>query len=158
MRDKKNEACILFMCFLLAALILPVSVCAYREGNEAVNPKVDESSPAAPNSQPQQATPTFEQAAAAPLAALTALQGLHRDSRLQSGQKVLIQGASGGVGTFAVQIAKALGAQVTAVCSTRNLEQARSLGAEEVIDYKNDDFACKGRTMTWYRQSTVTAR
>lgn len=88
---------------------------------------------------------TFEQAAAAPLAALTALQGLRRDGRLQSKQKVLIQGASGGVGTYAVQIAKALGAEVTAVCSTRNLELARSLGADEMIDYKNDDFTRKGQ-------------
>jgi len=86
---------------------------------------------------------SFEQAAATPVAALTALQGLRRDGRLQSGQRVLIQGASGGVGTYAMQIAKALGAQVTAVCSTRNLEQARSLGAAEVIDYKNDDFTRK---------------
>jgi len=86
---------------------------------------------------------TFEQAAAAPVAALTALQGLRRDGRLQSGQKVLIQGASGGGGTFAGQIAKALGAKVTAVCSTRNVELARSLGADEVIDYKNDDFTRK---------------
>jgi NADPH:quinone reductase and related Zn-dependent oxidoreductases len=88
---------------------------------------------------------SFEQAAAVPLAAMTALQGLRHDGRLQSGQKVLIQGASGGVGTFTVQIAKALGAQVTAVCSTRNVELARSLGADEVIDYKNEDFTRKGQ-------------
>ena len=88
---------------------------------------------------------SFEQAAAVPLAAMTALQGLRDDGHLQHGQKVLIHGASGGVGTFAVQIAKALGAEVTAVCSMRNVELARSLGADEVVDYKNEDFTRKGQ-------------
>jgi NADPH:quinone reductase-like Zn-dependent oxidoreductase len=77
---------------------------------------------------------TFDEAAAAPLAALTSLQGLRDRGQVKPGDDVLINGASGGVGTFAVQIAKALGAQVTAVCSTGNVERARSIGADHVID------------------------
>jgi NADPH:quinone reductase-like Zn-dependent oxidoreductase len=83
---------------------------------------------------------TFEQAAAVPIAAITALQGLRDKGQLQLGQKVLINGASGGVGTFSVQIAKALGAEVTAVCSTRNVDMAQSLGADHVVDYTHEDF------------------
>jgi NADPH:quinone reductase-like Zn-dependent oxidoreductase len=83
---------------------------------------------------------SFEEAAAVPIAAITALQALRDKGRVQPGQKVLINGASGGVGTFAVQIAKALGADVTAVCSTRNVDQARSLGADRVVDYTKEDF------------------
>ncbi len=83
---------------------------------------------------------TFEQAAAIPGAAQTALQGLRDAGHVRSGQKVLINGASGGVGTFAVQIAKAFGADVTAVCSTRNVEMVRSLGADHVIDYSKENF------------------
>src|SRR6266566_687884 len=82
---------------------------------------------------------TFEQAGAVPLAGLTALQGL-KTGKIHAGQKVLINGASGGVGTFALQIAKAFDTQVTAVCSTRNVEMARSLGADHVIDYTEEDF------------------
>ncbi len=83
---------------------------------------------------------TFDEAAAVPVAAATALQGLRDHGQLQPGQQVLIDGASGGVGTFAVQIAKALGAEVTAVCSLRNMEMARSLGADHIIDYTREDF------------------
>ncbi len=83
---------------------------------------------------------SFEQAAAIPVAGSTALQGLRDKGRVQPGQKVLITGASGGVGTFAVQIAKALGAEVTAVCSTRSADLVRSIGADRVIDYTREDF------------------
>src|SRR2546425_1737729 len=88
---------------------------------------------------------TFEQAAAVPLAATTALQGLRDQANVQAGQTVLVIGASGGVGTFAVQIAKALGAEVTGVCSTRNVEMVRSIGADHVIDYTQADFVAGGQ-------------
>jgi NADPH:quinone reductase-like Zn-dependent oxidoreductase len=88
---------------------------------------------------------TFEQAAAAPMAAVTALQGLRTTGKIQPGHKVLVNGASGGVGTFAVQIAKSFGAEVTAVVSTRKVGQARSLGADHVIDYTQEDFTQNGQ-------------
>jgi NADPH:quinone reductase-like Zn-dependent oxidoreductase len=88
---------------------------------------------------------TFEQAAAIPMAGCTALQALRDGGQLQPGQKVLINGAAGGVGTFAVQIAKALGADVTGVCSTPNVDLVRSIGADQVVDYAREDFARSGR-------------
>jgi NADPH:quinone reductase-like Zn-dependent oxidoreductase len=94
---------------------------------------------------PKPANLSFAQAAAVPMAGLTALQALRDKGKLQRGQQVLIHGAGGGVGTFAVQIAKALGAEVTAVCGTRNVARVQALGADHVIDYTKEDFAKLGR-------------
>jgi NADPH:quinone reductase-like Zn-dependent oxidoreductase len=88
---------------------------------------------------------TFEEAAAAPQSSVVALQALRDVGKVQPGQQVLINGASGGIGTFAVQIAKSLGAEVTGVCSARNLDLVRSLGADQVMDYSREDFTRKGR-------------
>src|SRR4051794_22562217 len=94
---------------------------------------------------PKPAHLSFEEASAVPIAALTALQGLRDHGQVQPGQHVLVHGASGGVGTFSVQIAKVLGAEVTAVCSTRNVEQALALGADHVVDYTKEDVSRRGR-------------
>src|SRR3954447_2340689 len=94
---------------------------------------------------PKPASLSFEEASAVPIAALTALQGLRDHGQVQPGQHVLVHGASGGVGTFSVQIAKVLGAEVTAVCSTRNVEQALALGADHVVDYTKEDVSRSGR-------------
>ncbi len=94
---------------------------------------------------PKPASLSYGQAAAVPMAAVTALQGLRAAGPVAAGERVLVHGASGGVGTFAVQLARAMGAQVTAVCSARHLEQARTFGAEHVIDYTQEDFTRDGR-------------
>jgi NADPH:quinone reductase-like Zn-dependent oxidoreductase len=99
---------------------------------------------------------SYEEAAAVPVAAVTALQALRDKGQIRAGQQVLIQGASGGVGTFAVQIAKAFGAEVTAVCSSRNVEQARALGADQVIDYTQDEFT-RRRGNTRQRYDLIVA-
>jgi len=94
---------------------------------------------------PKPASITFEQAAAVPMAALTALQGLRNAGRIEEGQSVLINGAGGGIGTFAVQIAKTFGAEVTGVCSDAKVDLVRSIGADHVIDYTREDFTRSGR-------------
>ena len=91
---------------------------------------------------------SFDEAAAVPAAALTALQSLRNKGQIQPEQKVLINGASGGVGTFAMQIAKSFGAEVTGVCGTRNLDMVRSIGADHVIDYAKEDSPKTGKIMT----------
>jgi NADPH:quinone reductase-like Zn-dependent oxidoreductase len=93
---------------------------------------------------PKPAGVSFEEAAAVPIAAITALQALRDHGHVEPGQTVVVNGASGGVGTYAVQLAKLLGADVTAVCSTQNVEQARSLGADRVVDYTREDFTRGG--------------
>ena len=126
------------------------SVTRFRPGDE-VYAEVDTGSLAEFTSAPEDivglkpANLTFEQAAAVPLAANTALQGLRDKGQVQPGQKVLIYGASGGVGTFAVQIAKAFGADVTGVCRTKKMDMVHSIGADHVIDYTQEDFTQKGQ-------------
>ena len=98
---------------------------------------------------------TFEQAASAPVAAFTALQGLRDKGQVQPGQKVLINGAAGGVGTFAVQIAKSFGAEVTGICSTRNVDMVRSIGADHVIDYTKQDYTQEDFTKRGQRYDLI---
>src|SRR5215813_3870848 len=99
---------------------------------------------------------SFEQAASVPIAAITALQALRDKGHVQAGQNVLINGASGGVGTFAVQIAKSYGAEVTGVCSTHNVDLVRSIGADQVIDYTKEDFAKSGRRFDLFLDNVGT--
>jgi NADPH:quinone reductase-like Zn-dependent oxidoreductase len=105
---------------------------------------------------PKPETVSFEQAASVPIAGLTALQALRDKGHLQPGRNVLINGAAGGVGTFAVQIAKYLGANVTAVSSSRNIDQSRSLGADRVIDYTRQDFTNSLKSIRPISHSSVT--
>ncbi len=116
------------------------SMSAHGNGAFAEYVSIPETSPA-----PMPANLSFEEAAAVPMAGVTALQALRDKGQVKAGQSVLINGASGGVGTFAVQIAKAYGAEVTAVCSARSADQARRLGADHIIDYTKEDFAGNGR-------------
>jgi NADPH:quinone reductase-like Zn-dependent oxidoreductase len=106
---------------------------------------------------PKPANLTFEQAAAVPMGGVTALQGLRDSGKIQAGQKVLVLGASGGVGTFAVQIAKSFGAEVTGVCSTKNVERVRKIGADHVVDYTREDFT-RGTTRYDLLLDTVGSR
>jgi NADPH:quinone reductase-like Zn-dependent oxidoreductase len=101
---------------------------------------------------------TFEQAAVVPISGRTAQQGVRDHGRVQAGQRVLITGASGGVGTYIVQLVKAFGAEVTAECSTTKLDLVRSLGADHVVDYTHEDFAAGGRSTTSFSISAVTRR
>jgi threonine dehydrogenase-like Zn-dependent dehydrogenase len=101
---------------------------------------------------------TFEQAAVVPISGRTAQQGVRDHGRVQAGQRVLITGASGGVGTYLVQLVKAYGAEVTAECSTTKLDLVRSLGADHVVDYTHEDFAAGGRSTTSFSISAVTRR
>jgi NADPH:quinone reductase-like Zn-dependent oxidoreductase len=116
----------------------------FRQGDEVFGTTVGAWAEYAPAREPRlvkkPANVSFEEAAAVPVAGLTALQAVRDHANVQPGQKVLINGASGGVGTFAVQLAKVFGADVTAVCSTRNVELVRSLGADRVVDYTQEDF------------------
>jgi NADPH:quinone reductase-like Zn-dependent oxidoreductase len=124
------------------------NVTSFKRGDEVFGGRSDafaEYVCVSKNVVPKPANMTFEQAGGVAIAALTALQGLRDHGKLQAGQKVLINGASGGVGTFAVQIAKAFGAEVTAVCSTDKVELIRSLGADYVIDYTKGDFTLSGK-------------